>query len=553
MKSEREFWEQLVAAGHISLAAMDRVRRVQSDTEEKTGALIVKLGEISEAALAESYHRYLQLPLLTAEDLRAQRETHPSINPEFLRAERAVLLRAGTPGQLALVLSDPFNTFCTHALAFALESPLQLCVATFSDIEAASRLLQPTSSDSTRARHDDSLSQLRDLAGDAPIVRTVQKIITKALEAKASDIHLEPMDRGLKVRFRIDGVLHEAETLPEEVKEAIAARVKVMASLNIAERRLPQDGRVRLSVNGRETDFRVATSPTICGESVVMRILDSREISLDLAELGFNPTSQAIFREALTRPHGIVLVTGPTGSGKTTTLYAALKELNLPGRKILTIEDPIEYTLPGINQVQVKPQIGLDFASALRAFLRQDPDVMMVGEIRDVETARVAIQASLTGHLILATVHANRAAGVVTRLLDMGIEPYLLTSTLSLVIAQRLVRNICKACAHDGDETSAMEPSSSPAVALGDQLLAPGAGCSRCHFTGFSGRSAILELMPVTAAIRTLILQRADEHQIEQCAVGEGMITMRQDGDSKVEAGMTTTNEVLRVSRGSQA
>jgi general secretion pathway protein E len=393
------------------------------------------------------------------------------------------------------------------------------------------------------------LDRLRDMASDAPVVRAVNSLIARAAEMRASDIHIEPTEDAVKVRFRVDGGLIEQEALPAHYKAALVSRIKVMAGLNIAERRLPQDGRIRQSVRGHEIDLRIATSPTIHGESVVMRLLDRSNLSLDFASLGFHGAVLERFVRTLGLPHGIVLVTGPTGSGKTTTLYAALASLNAPDRKILTIEDPIEYRLVGVNQTQVSPQIGLDFAAALRSFLRQDPDIMMVGEIRDLETAQVAVQASLTGHAILSTLHTNSAASAVTRLLDMGVEPYLIASTLNGVLAQRLVRRLCPDCRRPTPVNPAALAAMGVSEAPASGVLYQAVGCASCGHTGFRGRAAILEFLEVDDDIRRLIVDRAEAGDIQRVALAGSMRSMMTDGLVKAGEGVTTLDEVLRVTR----
>ncbi|MEO8927779.1 MAG: GspE/PulE family protein, partial [Caulobacteraceae bacterium] len=382
---------------------------------------------------------------------------------------------------------------------------------------------------------------------DAPVVRAVNALIGRAAEAHASDIHIEPTEDVLKIRLRIDGALRDEEPLAPHLKSAFVSRIKVMAGLNIAERRLPQDGRLRLAVRGHDIDLRVATAPTIHGESVVLRLLDRSNLALDFETLGFTGQSLARYLRVLRQPHGIVLVTGPTGSGKTTTLYASLATLNTADRKILTIEDPIEYRLAGINQTQVSAGIGLSFATALRSFLRQDPDVMMVGEIRDLETAQVAVQAALTGHTILSTLHTNSAAAAVTRLLDMGVEPFLITSTLNAVLAQRLVRRLCPHCREVFVPTREMLAALDADEGLGhiDTLWRP-VGCEACGGSGFSGRIAVLELLVVDAETERLVLARAEARDIQAAA---GLTTMLDDGLAKAKAGLTTLEEVLRVTR----
>jgi general secretion pathway protein E len=403
------------------------------------------------------------------------------------------------------------------------------------------------------AAHDKTdvdVERLRDMSSDAPIIRLVNGTIARAVEARASDIHFEPAERSLRVRFRVDGILQDIETLPERMSAPLTSRIKIMAKLNIAERRLAQDGRIRFAVRGQEIDFRVSTMPTLHGESVVLRILDRGSLKLDFAALGFDDDVLADYLPILQRPHGILLVTGPTGSGKTTTLYTSLSALDRDELKILTIEDPIEYQLEGINQTQVKPQIGLTFAGALRAFLRQDPDVIMVGEIRDLETAEIAVQAALTGHMILSTLHTNDAASAVTRLLDMGVENYLITSTVNAVLAQRLVRTLCPHCREPYEagpeliKSYGFEPIEGHAI----RLFHPG-GCPACRGTGFQGRTTITELLLVSDAIRELILSRAEAQEIQRVAIAEGMRTMFADGMRKALAGATTLEEVIRVTR----
>jgi general secretion pathway protein E len=379
-------------------------------------------------------------------------------------------------------------------------------------------------------------------------VRIVNRLISKAVESRASDIHIEPLEQNLRVRYRVDGVLREVETPPVQLRAAMISRIKIMARLNIAERRLPQDGRIKLAVRGKDIDLRVATIPTMYGEAVVLRILDRGSVALDFTPLGFEGRALSNYREALVRPNGIILVTGPTGSGKTTTLYTSLIELNTPDRKVLAVEDPIEYQLDGVNQVQIKPQIGLSFAHVLRSMLRHDPDVIMVGEIRDLETAQIAIQAALTGHLVLSTLHTNNAASTLTRLLDMGVEDYLMTSTLNAIVAQRLVRRLCRDC---------FEPYR-PLPEMLEQLGLEGreditfwrpVGCPRCNDTGYYGRISINEVLVMSDPIRKQILHHAEATELQRVALGAGMRPMFQDGIEKAAAGVTTIEEVLRVTR----
>jgi general secretion pathway protein E len=395
---------------------------------------------------------------------------------------------------------------------------------------------------------EEDIGHLKDLASEAPIIKLVNLLITRAVESRASDIHIEPFEDELKVRYRIDGVLSDIEATPKKLQAAIVSRLKIMAKLNIAERRLPQDGRIRLRVGEREIDLRVSTIPIIHGESVVMRILDKESIVIDLDSLGFPPRTLHSFDQLIKKPNGIVLVTGPTGSGKTTTLYGALDKINSPDKKIITVEDPVEYQLKGVNQIQVKPQIGLSFAGTLRHIVRQDPDVIMIGEIRDLETAEIAIQSALTGHLVFSTLHTNDAPSAITRLLDMGVEGFLLSSTVRGILAQRLIRLICPHCRtvdSAGDHAQELE-----ALGItGPIELYKRLGCERCTYTGFRGRNGVFELLVVDEEVRRLVLKRGDAGQIRDAARKNGMKTLLEDGLDKVRSGLTTLGEVLRVTQ----
>ncbi|MBP8282707.1 MAG: Flp pilus assembly complex ATPase component TadA, partial [Chromatiaceae bacterium] len=388
----------------------------------------------------------------------------------------------------------------------------------------------------------------KDLASEAPVIRLVNQLIQKAVESRASDIHIEPFSDELKVRYRVDGILHEVPSPPVRSTAAIISRVKIMSKLNIAERRLPQDGRIPLRIQGKELDLRVSTVPTMFGESVVMRLLDKESVRFDLDALGFDGGPRARLDMIMEIPYGILLVTGPTGSGKSTTLYTVLSRLNTQERKIITVEDPVEYQIPGINQIQVKPAIGMTFSGALRSIVRQDPDIIMVGEMRDLETARIAVQSALTGHLVLSTLHTNDAASGVTRLLDMGVEEYLLTSTINGILAQRLVRRLCPFCRESYEplpEVAAKVRNSLPDVDAVQLYRAT--GCERCNNTGYRGRLVITEVLRMTDAIRRAVLEHATATVILRLAIEEGMATMYQDGLRKCLDGRTTLEEVLRV------
>ena len=394
----------------------------------------------------------------------------------------------------------------------------------------------------------EDIGHLKDLAAEAPIIKLVNLLIARASESRASDIHIEPFDDELIIRYRIDGVLHTVETAPKKLQAAMVSRIKVMAKLNIAERRLPQDGRIRIRVADKEIDLRVSTLPVLYGESVVMRILDKESIVIDLGLLGFPEDTLAQFGKLIQKPNGIILVTGPTGSGKTTTLYGALDKINSPELKIITVEDPVEYQLKGINQIQVKPQIGLNFANTLRHIVRQDPDVIMIGEIRDLETAEIAVQSALTGHLVFSTLHTNDAPSAITRLLDLGVERFLLSSTIRGILAQRLVRVICPYCKEKDPSAVDMEKLA-PLDAGADVEFYRGRGCEKCTFTGYRGRAGVFELLVVDEEMRKLILRNADANELRQMARRQGMKTILEDGIAKVRKGSTTVSEIYRVTQ----
>ncbi|HWA04534.1 MAG TPA: ATPase, T2SS/T4P/T4SS family [Rhizomicrobium sp.] len=545
--------EQLVLdRGLVAPETLTRARLVQAETGERLDSVLTRLGMIAEQALANAIAEETGLAIVSPTDYPPEPVLGDAVSVRFLRDVKAVPL-AATDSGVDVALIDPLDPYPVEALGFALKRDIRPFVAKANDLEAALDRLYGAAAemqaDSDTVDESD-VERLKDLASDAPVVRTVNNLIARASESRASDIHIEPAEDCVRVRYRIDGALVDVETLPAQMKLPLVSRIKVMASLDIAERRLPQDGRLRVAVRGHEIDLRIATSPTIHGESVVMRILDRSSLSLDFKALGFADDVLEKFLHVLKQPHGIVLVTGPTGSGKTTTLYASLTAINSPDRKILTIEDPIEYRLAGINQTQVKPQIGLTFAAALRSFLRQDPDVMMVGEIRDLETAEVAIQSALTGHTILSTLHTNSAAASVTRLIDMRVEPFLITSTLNAVLAQRLVRRLCPRCREPHEPAPGFLESLLPGVDVGwvKTLYRP-KGCAECGNTGFRGRLAVMELLLVDDEIAGLILSRAEAREVQRSAVAHGMRTMLADGLMKSEQGLTTIEEVLRATR----
>ncbi len=538
------------------------LKRAETYREQNGGdlvTLLVRLGLVSERDVAEAEAHLLDLPLIRTTDLPEEVPELPGIAVRFLK-QYQILPIAETDDDLTVIMANPRDEFAVRSLSMASGKNIIRQVGIASEVEngiekllgggrsAMGQIVERLGAESEGELED--VEHLRDLASEAPVIRLVNLILQRAVEARASDIHIEPFENRLKVRYRIDGVLQEEEAPPASSTAAVISRIKIMAKLNIAERRLPQDGRIMHRVQGKELDLRVSTVPTSHGESVVMRILDRESIVLDFEALGFDDHIQKKFVHALEMPHGIILVTGPTGSGKTTTLYTALSALNTPERKIITVEDPVEYQLEGINQIQAKSSIGLDFSHALRAIVRQDPDVIMIGEMRDLETAKIAIQSALTGHLVLSTVHTNDAAGGVTRMLDMGVEDYLLTSTVNAILAQRLVRTL------DPESREAYQLLPEVAREIGmnrlvekDSYTVYRPVATETNPTGYRGRTTILELLLMTDPIRRLIMNHATAGEIQDLAVAEGMRTMYQDGLTKCLQGMTTLDEVLRVTQ----
>jgi len=558
----KQLGEFLVQKGKLTESNLLRALRLQETGDDTLDAILLKLGLVSERDVAEAFAVQCGLPLVKAgeyPDLPVFE--NGGVSSRFLKEYRIMPLREDEQS-LVLAMANPMDTYAITAIQLASGKQVLPRVAAPSDIEAAyerlygggkSTMGQLVESISVvdEATDQDDIQHLKDLASEAPVIRLVNLMISRAVEGRASDIHIEPFENRLKVRYRIDGVMREVESPPARLSAAVISRIKIMAKLNIAERRLPQDGRIQLRVQGKEIDLRVSTVPTMYGESVVMRILDKASVVLDFPTLGFSPATLRRFLEVLTLPNGILLVTGPTGSGKTTTLYAALQTLNTTERKILTVEDPVEYHLEGVNQIQVKPQINLTFANALRAIVRQDPDIIMIGEMRDLETASIAVQSALTGHLVLSTLHTNDAAGSITRLLDMGVEDYLLTSTVNGVLAQRLVRLLCAHCREPYpalpemvEELQLHRFTETRPV----QLFRP-VGCEHCAGIGYLGRLAIMEFLVMTDPLRRLVLKHADAGDIQTAAQAEGMDTMYEDGLRKAVAGMTTIEEVLRVTQ----
>ena len=556
---EDEVSVYLIESGRLKKADLKRAEAFREQNGGDLITLLVRLGLVSERDVAEAESSLLELPLVSTADLPDEAPDIGTLSLRYLK-HNLLLPVAVTDSDMIVVMANPRDKQALKALTMASGKVIVPQVGVASEIEngieklygggrSAMGQIIDTLGDGDGDELED-IEHLRDLASEAPVIRLVNLIMQRAVEARASDIHIEPFENRLKVRYRIDGVLQEVEAPPASSTAAVISRVKIMARLNIAERRLPQDGRIMHRVQGKELDLRVSTIPTSHGESVVMRILDRESIVLDFDSLGFDDGLKQEFVKDLEMPHGIILVTGPTGSGKTTTLYTALSQINTPERKIITVEDPVEYQLEGINQIQAQSSIGLDFAHALRAIVRQDPDVIMIGEMRDLETARIAIQSALTGHLVLSTIHTNDAAGGITRMLDMGVEDYLLTSTINAILAQRLVRTI----GEGSREAVQLLPEVAAEMGFAefldqDTFTVYRPVPSEDNPTGYFGRTSILELLQMTDPIRRLIMQKATSGEIHDLAVQEGMRTMYQDGLLKCLAGVTSIEEVLRVTQ----
>lgn len=562
------FGELMVSQGLITREQLEECLRLQVQEKKKLGAVLVACGYATERQIAEVLEFQLGYPSVSLFDGGLD-EASVRLIPEALARKHGVIPVRKSGDALLLAMEDPLDYNAIEDVRLAAGMAVKPVIATRTEIEQAiSRwyglqdsveemmieLAQPLEEDAGKEAHDES----------SPVVRLVNQIIQNAVVQQASDIHIEPQEGRVLVRFRVDGALRTEKQLPKHMQDVLTARIKILARLNIAERRLPQDGRIQLKSGARKMDIRVSTLPGVHGESIVLRILDQSAGLKKLAELGFSERHRQLFEQALQRPNGIVLITGPTGSGKTSTLYSALQQLNRPDVKIVTVEDPVEYGLEGITQVQVHAAIGLTFAAGLRSILRQDPNIVMVGEIRDAETAEIAVRASLTGHLVLSTVHTNSAVATIGRLADMGVEPYLVASSLACIVAQRLVRRVCRDCAVQvpmreeerqlfaacgmmpghrleaaGGGQAVAEPSPSP-------MLKRGQGCVNCNNTGYKGRMAVHEVLKVDEGLRRLIARNADADAIRRHAREKGFRTMLEDGLGKVLAGLTTTEELLR-------
>ena len=541
------------------LTEEDILRTIETQKAEghvrRFGEILAEFG-IAEDEIYKALAAQFQLTLIDASDFPEQ---VPLDKISFAFLEKNLLLPLSlSDNVLTVAVGDPVNAEGIDALRSSYDYEMTVVLARKSEILQQLEMLQGSRSavmqrliegavedDVSVADLTGEISHLRDLAQEKGIIQLVNLIIENAVKDRASDIHVEPGEFQVRVRYRVDGVLYEKETLPVRMYSAVSSRIKLLSQMNIAERRLPQDGRIKVSASGRNIDIRVSTIPTVYGESVVMRLLDKEASFITLEDIGFDRTILDIYEEVIKKPYGMILITGPTGSGKSTTLYASLAEINSSEKKIITVEEPVEYLMPGINQIQVRPKIGLTFASGLRHIVRQDPDIIMVGEIRDMETASIGIHAALTGHLLFSTLHTNDAPGAITRLMDMGIENYLVASTLICVMAQRLVRRICPLCKTREEVPADVLKKISTDI----REVWTGKGCDACSYTGYKGRIGIFEVLPISGPIRELIMKRATIKEMKDKAVELGMRTLREDGMEKVKKGITTLDEVLRVTQ----
>jgi len=561
---EQALISALQGRGKCTAGDLARARKLTEDSGDPLRLMLVRLGLVSERDMAAASAEVLGLELITAEQYPDQPIAEEQLSLRFLKDARIMPL-SETEQELTLAVADPLDDFIPKAVEMATGKRVSLQVGLPTEIQAALERVyeQPVDEDAEAEVQaelgnfsEEDIEHLRDLASEAPVIRLVNQILQRAVESRASDVHIEPFADQLKVRYRIDGILKEGESPPVSSTAAVISRIKIMAKLNIAERRLPQDGRIPQRIQGKELDLRVSTVPTMFGESVVMRLLDKESVSFDFDALGFDGPPRERLIKVLEQPYGIFLVTGPTGSGKSTTLYTALSRLNTEQNKILTVEDPVEYQVAGINQIPVKSSIGMTFAGALRAIVRQDPDIIMVGEMRDLETARIAVQSALTGHVVLSTLHTNDAASGVTRLLDMGVEDYLLTSTINGILAQRLVRRLCPHCRQPYEplpelaekiRAAGLMPANADSSAVQSLQLYRAVGCKDCNHSGYRGRLVIAEVLLMSDPIRQAVLSHATAGDIHRIAVEEGMATMYRDGLRKAVDGRTTIEEVIRV------
>ena len=544
--------DNLLTEGQLQ-AALEK----QKETNERLGRILISMGFVDEKTVLKVLEAKLGLPLINISRRNLDPEVVKLI-PEQLALKYKVIPVELDDNRITLAMADPLNVLAVDDVRIASGCDVEPAIASESDIDSAIaayfgkdsivKMVEDIPEDLGMDFDEGGLEQLREIVEDAPMVKLVNSLITQAVAGRASDIHVEPREKELHVRYRIDGVLSEVTQFPKRMQAPVISRLKIMADLDIAERRVPQDGRIQMKIDNKEIDFRVSTLPTIFGEKVVLRVLDKSRGLMHLQELGMLPEILKRFRTVITHPYGIILVTGPTGSGKTTTLYSVLNDINTPEKNIITLEDPVEYTLGGVNQVQLNIKAGLTFAGGLRSVLRQDPDIIMVGEIRDPETAKIAIQSAMTGHLVLSTLHTNTASATLTRLMEMGIEPFLVASSVVGIVAQRLVRRLCPEC-KEPYEPSGMLVEKLGIKARPDErvVLFQPKGCPACNNTGFRGRLALQEVLFMSSSVKDLVTNKAPADQIETAAIEEGMMTLRQDGLRKVALGLTSLEEAMRA------
>jgi type IV pilus assembly protein PilB len=562
--SQSRLGELLVREKLISLQQLRKAQEEQKKSGQNLGYTLAKLGYISDGEITNFLSSQYRLPAINLDEYEIDPDVVKLVAREVCDKHRIIpVSRSGQ--SLIVAMSDPTNLNAMDDIKFLTNFSVEPVVASEAAIQAAIDRyynagpsydevmadFQLDDEDIDFSAQEDEINamELERASADAPVVRLVNVLLLNAIRKGASDIHLEPYEKRLRVRYRVDGVLHEEMTPPLKLKNALVSRLKIMSQLDIAERRLPQDGRIKLKLGkGREMDFRVSVLPTMWGEKVVLRLLDKGNLQLDMTKLGFDQAPLDDFKWAINQPWGMVLVTGPTGSGKTTTLYSGLSELNKPGVNISTAEDPVEYNLHGINQVQMHDEIGLNFAMSLRSFLRQDPDIIMVGEIRDFETAEIAVKASLTGHLVLSTLHTNDAPATISRLLNMGVEPFLITASVNLVLAQRLARKVCVDCKRpvEFEKQALLNMGFTEEQAATAQIM-KGAGCATCSNTGYKGRVALYEVMRFSDELKEMVLQGASAAELKVGAIKRGMLTLRMSGITKVLAGVTSPEEIMRV------
>jgi type IV pilus assembly protein PilB len=556
MSEDNQLGSLLIARGLLTAEQLEAALEEQERTHRSLGRVLIDQGLVSEAGLVSTLATQLGLDYVDVTDFAVDPSAAVLISDGLARRYQALPI-GWEEGRLVVAMADPSNVFAVDDIRTITGADVKMVVSTRASIVSAidkyHRLDTDAESISAQASSafepEDDLTSVREVTEDAPIVKLVNLLITQAVQDRASDIHIEPSEHDLRVRYRIDGVLHEVMRPPKNIQSGIISRLKIMADINIAERRVPQDGRISAAIGGRNVDLRVATLPTVYGEKVVMRILDKSTALLRLDDLGFLPANRARFEQSYRKPYGTILVTGPTGSGKSTTLYATLNIVNDESKNVITVEDPVEYRLAGINQVQVNTKAGLTFAAALRSILRSDPDVVLVGEIRDRETATIAVEAALTGHLVLSTLHTNDAASTPTRLVEMGVEPFLVASALDCIVAQRLARRLCLKC------REAHQPTPGELISAGwneeellelPEVFRP-VGCQACGKTGYLGRFALHEVLVVTEDIERVIVERGHSEDIKKLAIAQGMLTLRQAGLTQVRAGVTSVEEILRV------